>query len=204
MNQRWIYGYANDILKISDVTVDCSSYDGNEGSTNLILSQGVQTNNGGQYGSVYLSNVNIYDCVGSSKFIYVRWDEEVKLKNINVGLRNNIINYLDNDEIDLPLIYVRDVDTFTIENLYIEDYYTTYTITNDRNSLAQFSNITMENVHGGPFFYWYIATTTYLDEFRINGNGKVITSNVLRVVHPGNVWVRNGVFENFNILSTTG
>ena len=139
-----IYGYANDIVTIDDVLIDCSGYDGDSGSTNLVYLDGVQTNYGGQNGNLYVSNLDMYDCVSDSYMFNIRWNIDIYFENINIGFRNNIANYLGNDDINFKLVYVRNNEHIKISNFYIQDYRSSYTITLDRNDLSELENITMQ------------------------------------------------------------
>ena len=146
LNQRMIYRYANDIVTLDNVVIDCSSYDGDSGSTYLVYMDGVQTNYGGQNGNLYVKDLDMYDCVSDYTMFNVRWNVDIYFENINIGLRNNIANYYNNDDINFKFVYVRDNTYVKISNFYIQDYHTSSTITLDRNDLSELPNITMQGV----------------------------------------------------------
>ena len=118
---------------------------------------GIQTNSGGQNGNLYVKDLDMYDCVSDYTMFNVRWNVDIYFENINIGLRNNIANYYNNDDINFKFVYVRDNTYVKISNFYIQDYHTSSTITLDRNDLSELTNITMQGVYGGQFLYWYIS-----------------------------------------------
>ena len=146
LNPRMIYGYINDIVILDNLVIDCSSYNGDSGSTYLVYIDGVQTNYGGQNGNLYVKDFDMYDCVSDYTMFKVRRNVDIYFGNINIGLRNNIANYFNNDDINFTFVYVYDNTYVKICTFYIQDYHTSSTITLDRNDLSELPNITMQDV----------------------------------------------------------
>ena len=157
LNQRMIYRYANDIVTFDNVVIDCSTYDGDSGSTSLVYMDGVHTNYGGQNSNLYVKDLDIYDCVRDYTMFNVRWNVDIYFANINIGLCHNIVNYYNNDDINFKFVYIRDNTYVKISDFYIQDYHASNTTTLDRHDLSELTNITMQGVYGAHFLCWYIS-----------------------------------------------